>query len=116
MSFNKIIIVGNVGKEPQVKDFNGEKMAEFSVATTDTYKGEKNTIWWNCVLWGKRAEAVEQYVGKGSQVYVEGRVRNRTYTDKQGIERVWQEVMVTDIQFLSRKDGAGVPADDDLPE
>lgn len=112
MSFNKITLVGNVGKNPTIKEFNGDKIAEFSIATTETIKGEKSTIWWNCILWGKRAEVIEKYVTSGSQLYVEGRVRQRPYTDKNGVERVWQEVNVTEFQLLGKRDEAG---DDDLP-
>lgn len=109
---NKITLLGNVGKSPVIKEFNGEKIAEFSIADN---QGDKSTIWWNCVVWGKRAEVIEKYVTGGSQLYVEGKITQRPYTDKNGIERMWQEVRVTDFQLLGKK-GEGSANADDLPE
>ena len=110
MSFHKITIYGNLGKEPQIKEFNGEKVAEFSIATTHKSKAGEETIWFPCVVWGKKAEVIEKYVGKGSPLYVEGRLRQRSYTDKQGLERTYQEVVVADIQLMGKAANSPVSA------
>ena len=81
---NKVILVGNLGKEPELKDVNGSKLAMFTVATNETYKrkdGEKvtETEWHNCQAWGKTAEVVGSYLNKGDKVYCEGKIRTRSY-------------------------------------
>lgn len=104
-SFNKITIVGYLGRDPELKyTANGEAVCKLSVATTEKRKvnGEvqESTIWFRITVWGRQAEACEQYLQKGRQVYVEGTLRQAQYTDREGNERTSLEVNAKDIQFL----------------
>ncbi|MDE3010517.1 MAG: single-stranded DNA-binding protein [Pseudomonadota bacterium] len=106
-SVNKVILVGNLGRDPEVRySPDGGAIANFSVATTDTWKdkatGEKkeNTEWHRIVFFGKTAEIVAQYLRKGSAVYVEGALRTRKWTDKEGQERYTTEIVGDRMQML----------------
>jgi single-strand DNA-binding protein len=96
---NKVTLIGNLGKDPEINIIDGStKVAKFSVATTETYKdpsGEKQklTEWHSVVLWRGLADLAEKYLHKGSTVYVEGKLRTRSYDDKDG-----RKVYVTEIQ------------------
>lgn len=109
MSVNKVILVGNVGKDPETRHMDGGLVvSRFSLATSETYKnrnGERvtNTEWHNIVLWRGLAEVAEKYVRKGTQLYIEGRIRNRSYTDKDGITRYTNEIVADNMQMLSRR-------------
>jgi single-strand DNA-binding protein len=112
MSLNKAIIIGNVGNEPNVRYLEGasgnQKVATFSVATTERYKGrdgqnKENTEWHNIVAWRGLADLVEKYVGKGTQLYVEGRLRTRSWTDNAGTTKYTTEILADSIQLLGRK-------------
>lgn len=113
MSINKAILIGNLGGDPDVKVFNdGAKIATISLATserwTDKQTGEKreNTEWHKVVFNNRLAEIAEQYLRKGSKVYVEGAIKTRKYTDKQGIERYTTEIKASVMQMLdSKSDG-----------
>ena len=115
MSFNKIIIIGHVGQEPRINTANGKTVANYSVATTHKAGNTEKTTWFSCVSWDKQAEFIQKYVSKGSMLYVEGRLRISKYTDSQGVEKVFPEVMVNNVQKLD-KGNAGSFNDDDLPE
>jgi single-strand DNA-binding protein len=113
-SVNKVILVGNLGRDPEVRySPDGSAIANFSVATTDTWKdkatGEKKeaTEWHRIVFFGKTAEIVAQYLRKGSAVYVEGALRTRKWTDKEGQERYTTEVVGDRMQMLGGRSGAG---------
>jgi len=114
-SVNKVILVGNLGRDPEVRySPDGSAIANFSVATTDTWKdkatGEKKeaTEWHRIVFFGKTAEIVSQYLRKGSAVYVEGSLRTRKWTDKEGVEKYTTEVVGDRMQMLGgRGQGAG---------
>ena len=120
MSINKVILIGNVGKDPEVRylDQNapagqGRKVASFTLATSERYRdrnGEtkENTDCHNIVVWGQSADIVEKYVKKGSQLYVEGKLRNRSWTDQSGNKRYTTEVNADSIQLLGRKDDSPV--------
>jgi len=87
MSVNKVILLGNVGKDPEVKEVGSNSVAKFSLATNETYtnkSGEKvkNTEWHNIVFWGKVAEIIGKYVKKGDMLYVEGKIETRKHEDK----------------------------------
>ena len=104
---NKVMAIGNVGKEPKVFRFQNGSKATFSIASTKRYRdsnGEQKeqTTWSPCVAFGKTAEAVENYVVKGSQVYVEGEFMVSNYTDANGQKKYSTEVKVDTIQFLSK--------------
>lgn len=104
---NKVILVGNLGKDPEVRHLEaGSTVANFSIATSETYKdkttGEKktNTEWHNIVVWGNLAQIVEKYVVKGMQVYVEGKLTTRKWQDKDGNDRYTSEIVANTIQML----------------
>jgi single-strand DNA-binding protein len=126
-SFNKITIVGYLGKDPEIRHTpQGTAVCNFTVATTEKRKdrtGEAQdvTTWFRVSAWGRQAEIASQYLAKGRQVYVEGRLRQEEYTDKDGNRRQSLEVTATDIHFLGVKPGeakaAAVfenPTDDDI--
>lgn len=123
-SVNKVIIVGNLGRDPEVRyNTAGEAMASISVATTDTWRdkstGEKkeNTEWHRITFFGKLAEIVQQYLTKGSQVYVEGSLRTRKYTDKDGVEKYATEIRADNMQMLGgRGDGGQQPQRQQAPQ
>mgnify|MGYP001157983311 CR=1 FL=1 len=108
MSFNKVILVGNVGKDPEIRRFENNIKASFSLATSETYTpkgGDKvtQTEWHNIVAWRRLAELSENYIRKGSQILVEGKLRYRSYDDRDGNKRYVVEVEAEVIQLLGRK-------------
>ncbi len=124
MSVNKAILIGNLGRDPELKYTpGGQAVASFSLATTEKWNsqdGTKNekTVWHNIVAWGKQAELVKEYLHKGRQVYIEGRIDNRSYDKKDGSGKGYiSEVVVQNIQFLgSRPEGGAAPsAGGDMP-
>lgn len=111
-SVNKVILVGNLGRDPEMRYLpSGEAVANLSLATTDKYNdksGElvENTEWHRISFFGKVAEVCGQYLKKGSQIYVEGALRTRKYTDKDGVEKYATEIRGDRMQMLgSRQDG-----------
>jgi single-strand DNA-binding protein len=109
-SVNKVIIVGNLGRDPELRYLpTGEAVANIAVATTDTWKdknsGEKKeaTEWHRIVFYRKLAEIVGQYLKKGSQVYIEGRLQTRKWTDKEGVERYSTEIVADTMQMLGSR-------------
>ena len=105
---NKAILLGNLGKDPEIRKLDdGRAVANFSIATSESYKnkaGERvtNTEWHNVVLWSPLAEIAENYLKKGSQVYIEGKISNRSYEDKDGVKKYISEVVGRDITLLGR--------------
>ena len=107
-SVNKAILVGHVGKEPEFRETkSGDTVASFSLATNSGYGDNKTTDWHRVVFFGKTADVIKQYVNKGSQVYVEGRISNRTYDDKEGIKRYVTEINGYSMQMLGGKANGG---------
>ena len=111
---NKVILVGNLGKDPEVRHLdNGRAVANFSMATSETYKnrqGERvtNTEWHNVVLWTPLAEIAEKFLRKGNQVYIEGKLTTRSWDDQDGNKRYTTEVVGREMTLLgSREDSAG---------
>lgn len=111
---NKVILVGNLGKDPEVRHLdNGRAVANFSMATSETYKnrqGERvtNTEWHNIVLWTPLAEIAERFLKKGNQVYIEGKLTTRSWDDQDGNKRYTTEVVGREMTLLgSREDSAG---------
>ncbi len=106
---NKVQLIGNVGNAPEVKTLeSGKKVANFSMATNETYKnsnGEKvqNTQWHNIVAWDKIAEIIEKYVGKGKEVAIEGKLTSRSYETEAGEKRYVTEVVASEILLLGIK-------------
>ncbi|HYY57220.1 MAG TPA: single-stranded DNA-binding protein [Pyrinomonadaceae bacterium] len=106
MSFNKIILVGNLGRDPELRYTpQGTPVCNFTVATNEKRKdrgGEMQdfTTWFRVTLWGRQAETASQYLTKGRPIYVEGRLRLEEWTDKDGKQRYTLEVHATDMQFI----------------
>ena len=128
MSVNKIILIGNLGKDPEVRfTAGGRAVAKFSLATSDRFtdasgQSQERTEWHNIVVWGKQAESCGQYLQKGRQVYIEGSIRYRSYDDKEGNKKYITEVNALRVQFLGGGGGGGrgaAPRDsqqgDDVP-
>lgn len=110
MSINKVILVGNVGQDPNVRAVQGgTKVANLTLATTEKFKDKEETEWHNVTVWNNQAEVVEKYVQKGTQLYVEGRIKTEKYT-KDGQERSIVKIVATTIQLLGKKEGASAPA------
>lgn len=104
---NKVILIGHVGKDPEVKQFENGSIAKFSIATSETYKnkaGEKvtNTEWHNIVVNGKSVEVVEKWVKKGMQLSIIGKIRYRSYDDKDGNKKYFTEIQAEQFEFLSK--------------
>jgi len=137
---NKVIIIGRLGNDPEVRYTpSGAAVAKFSVATSEEWKdkntGEKKerTEWHRITVWGKMGEICGEYLSKGRQVYVEGRLQTSSYDDKDGVKRYSTEIVASDVQFLGPKEsgsgraGGGAPpresfggqgpppTDDDIP-
>lgn len=119
-SVNKVILVGNLGRDPETRFLpSGEAVANISIATTDTWKdkaGEKQerTEWHRVAFFGKLAEIAGEYLKKGSQVYVEGSLRTRKWQDKDGQEKYTTEIIADRMQMLgSRTGGAGAMGSSD---
>lgn len=111
-SVNKVIIVGNLGADPEVRfTGSGQAVANLSIATTEKWQGGEKTEWHRVVVFGKQAEACKEYLSKGRQVYVEGRIQTRSWDDKDGNKRYTTEVIAQRVQFLGRAPGReGMPA------
>jgi single-strand DNA-binding protein len=110
---NKVILIGNLGRDPEVRAFEGgRKVANFSVATSEVFKDkegnrQERTEWHNVSVWGQQAETAEKYLRKGSKVYLEGKLRTREY-EKDNIKRYSTEIMVDNFTMLdSRPEGGG---------
>ena len=107
---NKVQLIGNLGANPEVVNLeSGKKLAKFSIATNESYKnaqGEKveDTQWHNVIAWGKTAEVVENYLTKGNEVAIEGKLVNRNYEDKEGNKRYVTEVVASELLMLGKKD------------
>ena len=106
---NKVQLIGNLGMNPEIKNLDGgKKLAKMSIATNESYKNSKGekvteTQWHNLIAWGKTADIMEQYLKKGSEVAVEGKLINKSYTGKDGIKRYTTEIQVTELLILGKK-------------
>lgn len=113
-SLNKVMLMGNLGKDPEVRyTTSGQAVASFSLATSERYKSksgdwEEKTEWHNIVLWGKQAETAKDYLAKGRTVFIEGRLQTRKWQDKEGKDRYTTEIVGDRMQFVGPKgDGGG---------
>ena len=112
---NKVILIGNVGSDPELKyTNNGAGVSNFSVATNESWmdkntnERQERTEWHRIVAWGRLAEICNQYLRKGSKVYIEGRLQTRSWEDQNGQKRYTTEIVAAEMQMLdSREDGAG---------
>lgn len=113
MNLNKVMFAGFVGQDPEIKHFDSNCVASFSLASTEVWKdknGEKQsrTEWANCVVFGKRAETIEKYVFKGSGLFVEGRLQTDSY-EKDGVKRFSTKINVSDFKFVGGKSNDSQP-------
>ena len=112
-SVNKVILVGNLGRDPEIRyTQQGTAVANFSLATTDRFKNrggemQERTEWHRIVAWDKLAEICGQYLAKGRQVYIEGRLQTREWEDKDGNKRSTTEIVAQTMQMLGRREGQG---------
>ncbi len=122
---NKVILIGNLGRDPEVRySPNGQAIANVTIATSESWKdknsGEKQerTEWHRVVFFGRLAEIAGEYLKKGAQVYIEGRLQTRKWQDKEGQDRYTTEIVATEMQMLGLRGTAGVPTDvnHDMPE
>lgn len=99
---NRVILLGNLGKDPEIKYTpNGTAVCNFSLATTEKVKGDDKTEWHRVTAWGKLAENCGEYLSKGKQVYIEGRIQTREWEDRDGEKRYTTEIVAHQVQFLS---------------
>lgn len=108
---NKVILVGNLGRDPELNYLpSGQSVCKFSLATSRAYKDKQGelkeeTEWHNIVAWGKTGEICAQYLKKGGQAYVEGRIQTRQWEDKQGQKRTSVDIVAENVQILGRREG-----------
>ena len=114
MSLNKVILIGNLGRDPEVRYMpNGEAVCNFSIATSETWNDrqsgqrQERTEWHNITMYRRLAEIAGQYLKKGSQVYIEGRIQSRKYTGKDGIERTAYEIIGSEMKMLGGGNDGG---------
>ena len=118
---NKVILVGNLGADPDMRYTpSGAGVCELRLATNESWtdkNGQKQerTEWHRIVVWGKRGEVCGKYLSKGRQVYVEGRLRTRSWEDKDGNKRYTTEIIANDVQFLGGRDSGGPRRENDGP-
>lgn len=111
MSLNKVILIGNLGRDPELRYMpNGDAVCNFSIATSESWNDrnsgqrQERTEWHNITLYRRLAEVAGQYLKKGSQVYIEGKIQSRKYTDKQGVERTAYEIIGNEMKMLGGRD------------
>ena len=119
---NKVILIGNLGADPELRYTpSGAAVATLSVATNEVWKDndgnqQQRTEWHRVILWRKLAEVAGQYLSKGSQVYIEGRLQTRSWEDKDGVKRYTTEIIGNNMQMLGKKEANGPVPDAPLPE
>jgi single-strand DNA-binding protein len=112
-SINKVILIGNLGRDPELRyTAGGQPVASFSVATNERWndregKPQERTEWHRIVVWGKQGENCANYLAKGRTVYIEGRLQTREWEDKEGQKRQTTEIVAQTVQFLGSREGAG---------
>lgn len=117
---NKIMLIGNLGKDPELNVTpDGTPVTKFSLAVNRRYKAatgeqKEETEWFNIVTWRQLAEICERYLHKGSKVYIEGRLTQRKYTDREGVQRTTVEVIANDMKMLDKKPEASISEGSDL--
>jgi len=105
---NKVQLIGRLGQDPEIVNFeNGKQLAKFSLATDDSYKDQngqrvERTDWHNVVIWGNLVKVVENYVTKGKEIAVEGKLTTRSWEDKEGIKRYTTEIVCNELLLLSK--------------
>lgn len=116
-SINKVILIGNLGRDPEVRYLpNGDAVTNISLATTETWKDkegtkQEKTEWHRVTFYRRLAEIAGEYLKKGSQIYVEGRLETRKWQDKEGQDRYTTEIIASEMKMLGSRAGSGEPAD-----
>ena len=106
---NRVQLIGNLGTAPEIKSLEGgKKLAKITIATNETYKNQKGekvteTTWHNLVAWGANATFIENYIEKGTEVAIDGKLRNNNYTDKDGIKRYVTDIEISEIMIIGKK-------------
>ena len=119
MSVNKVILLGRLGRDPEVRYMpNGEAVCNFSVATSETWNDrngqrQERTEWHNITMYRRLAEIAGQYLKKGREVYIEGRIQSRKYTGKDGIERTAYDIIANEMKMVGPREGGGAAPYDD---
>ena len=119
MSVNKVILLGRLGRDPEVRYMpNGEAVCNFSIATSETWNDrngqrQERTEWHNITMYRRLAEIAGQYLKKGREVYIEGRIQSRKYTGKDGIERTAYDIIANEMKMVSPREGGGAAPYDD---
>ena len=114
-SLNKVMLIGNVGRDPEVRDFEGGlRRASFTLATTEQFRDREQTEWHNIIAWRQLADLADKYIRKGSQIYVEGRITTRSWDGNDGTKRYTTEIVANTIQLLGRR-GEGASAEAPAP-
>jgi single-strand DNA-binding protein len=117
-SVNKVILVGNLGRDPEVRYLpSGDAVANIALATSSKYKNKagemvEETEWHRISFFGRQAEIVGEYLKKGRSVYIEGRLKTRKYTDKDGVEKYATDIIASEMQMLGSREGMGSPGGD----
>ncbi|MDN8582518.1 single-stranded DNA-binding protein, partial [Eikenella corrodens] len=115
MMLNKVILIGNLGRDPEVRYLpSGDAVANFSIATSENWKDrngqrQERTEWHNISMFGRLAEIAGQYLKKGSKVYIEGRIQSRKYTGKDGIERTAYDIVANEMKMLDGRNSGSSP-------
>ena len=119
MSVNKVILLGRLGRDPEVRYMpNGEAVCNFSIATSETWNDrngqrQERTEWHNITMYRRLAEIAGQYLKKGREVYIEGRIQSRKYTGKDGIERTAYDIIANEMKMVGPREGGGAAPYDD---
>jgi len=121
MAVNKIFLLGRTGKDPEVKTIGDAKCAQFTLATSERYKDrngemQENTDWHNIVCWRQTADIVEKYVKKGSQLFIEGKVKYRSYETDRGEKRYVTDIVAERIELLGKPEGQQNPSPSPAPQ
>ena len=121
MAVNKIFLLGRTGKDPEVKTIGDAKCAQFTLATSERYKDrngemQENTDWHNIVCWRQTADIVEKYVKKGSQLFIEGKVKYRSYETDRGEKRYVTDIVAERIELLGKPEGQQNPSPAPAPQ
>lgn len=111
-SLNKVMLIGNVGRDPEVRDFEGGvRRASFTLATTEQFRDREQTEWHNIIAWRQLAELADKYIRKGSQIYVEGRLTTRSWDGNDGAKHYTTEIVANTIQLLGRRGDSSAAGD-----
>lgn len=117
MSVNKCILIGNAGKDPEIRNFQGgAKVATITLATTEKFKDREETEWHTVIIWNNLAEVAEKYVKKGTQLYIEGRIKTEKFTGKDGVDKYMTRIVASSMQLLGKRDSSSPAESSPAPQ